>query len=323
VLGEPTRLEEMSRETMEACLEVFRQGSFTTLDITGGAPELHPDYRWFVEKGAHVLAQKRLVARGDRPTAKIITRTNLVILTEEGFDDLPAFWARQGIEVVASLPSWEQRNYDRQRGEGFFERALKGLRMLNACGYGRSEDKTDATDTIADGDAAGLKARSTTASNATQALTLNIVVNPGGAFLPPSQASAEREFREHLAEQDLYFSHLLTITNNPTGRFAAFLKERGKLDAYLRRLEDAFNPATVPAMMCRSQISVRWDGRLYDCDFNQAAELPLKDQGRIATIASLAAKLANGGIKTRRLRLDNHCYACCAGAGSSCGGTTA
>jgi radical SAM/Cys-rich protein len=273
--------------------------------------------------GAAVAASAAVTA------PKVITRCNLIILTETGFEDLPAFWAERGVEVTASLPSWEARNYERQRGAGLFERALAGLRMLNEAGYG------------------------TGALNAAgQPLALNLVVNPGGAFLPPSQASAEREFKEHLGAFGLSFDHLLTITNNPTGRFAAFLAEKGTLDAYLKRLADAFNPATVANMMCRSQISVRWDGVLYDCDFNQAAELPIEGaNGQPLTIADIAHTFkANSNpaaaahppdddpasaattpptaatlpaIYSRAIRLDNHCYACCAGAGSSCGGATA
>jgi radical SAM/Cys-rich protein len=295
VSGGPARAEEMSHETLADCLAVFASGEFSVLDVTGGAPELHPEFRWFVDQAA------RIAGAIGNSAAKVITRTNLVILTEAGFGDLPVFWAERGIEVVASLPSWDARNYDRQRGEGQFGRALEGLRLLNAAGYG-----------VGATNAAGLP------------LTLNLVVNPGGAFLPPAQASAEREFREHLALQGLSFDHLLTITNNPTGRFAAFLTARGKLDAYLDRLEAAFNPATVPAMMCRSQISVHWDGTLYDCDFNQAAELPIEEQGTIAAVAeALIHDGSLGGVLGRQLRLGDHCYACCAGAGSSCGGATA
>jgi radical SAM/Cys-rich protein len=309
VSGGPTRAEEMSHETLTDCLVVFAAGGitaggcaaegcvtkgFAVLDVTGGAPELHPEYRWFIDQAARI-------AGTGIPAAKVITRTNLVILTEDGFGDLPGFWAERGIEVVASLPSWDARNYERQRGAGQFERALEGLRLLNAAGYGVG------------------------ATNAAeQPLTLNLVVNPGGAFLPPAQTSAEREFRDRLALQGLSFDHLLTITNNPTGRFAAFLTEKGKLNAYLERLEAAFNPATVAGMMCRSQISVHWDGTLFDCDFNQAAELPIEGSGTIADVAQAVLHDGSlGGVLGRELRLADHCYACCAGAGSSCGGTTA
>jgi radical SAM/Cys-rich protein len=281
----PERTEEMSRATLETCLKVFADGGFSVLDITGGAPEMNPEYRWFVEEATRIAR-----AAG----GKVITRTNLVILTEAGYGDLPVFWAERGVEVVCSLPSWEERNTDRQRGKGVFERAIAGLRMLNDAGYGHGATN-----------AAG------------QDLTLNIVVNPGGAFLPPAQASAEREFKQNLKERyDVSFDHLLTITNNPVGRFGEILKERDKYDAYMKRLVDSFNPATVENMMCRSQISVSWDGRVFDCDFNQAVDWPVQEQSTIFIVS-------NQGAKPRPLRLGDHCYACTAGAGSSCGGATA
>jgi radical SAM/Cys-rich protein len=281
----PDCTEEMSRDTLEACLKVFAEGDWSVLDITGGAPEMNAEYRWLIEEATRLARETG---------AKVITRTNLVILTEESYGDLPVFWAEHGIEVVCSLPSWEERNTDRQRGKGVFERAIVGLHMLNEAGYGRG------------------------ATNATgQALTLNMVVNPGGAFLPPSQASAEREFKQRLGERyDVSFDNLLTITNNPIGRFGAILKERDLYDSYMKRLESSFNPATVENMMCRSQISVGWDGRTFDCDFNQTIDWPLEEQPTIFIVAEQ-------GTKPRILRLGDHCYACTAGAGSSCGGATA
>jgi radical SAM/Cys-rich protein len=283
----PERTEEMSRDTLESCLRVFAEGGFTVLDITGGAPEMNPEYRWLIDEATRLAREA---------SGKVITRTNLAILTEEGNGDLPAFWAERGVEIACSLPSWEQRNTDRQRGEGVFERAIEGLRMLNEVGYGQGKTNDD-----------GLP------------LVLNVVVNPGGAFLPPLQQSAEREFKQNLLERyGVTFDNLLTITNNPTGRFGALLEGRGKLDAYMKRLSDAFNPATVENMMCRSQISVSWDGRAFDCDFNQALDWPLEIEDQ-ATIFIIAEQ----GVRQRPLRLGDHCYACTAGAGSSCGGATA
>ncbi|MDR3053179.1 MAG: radical SAM/Cys-rich domain protein [Coriobacteriales bacterium] len=339
VQASPTRTEAMSRETLEACIRVFAQDGFQVLDITGGAPELHQDYRWLIDEGAKLVAATALapaapataitaaptpapaavappapavpataIAPTPAPPApavpataiapaavagRVITRTNLVILGERGYGDLPEFWAERGVEVVASLPSWEGRSTDRQRGDGVFEQAIAGLRALNAVGYGAG--------------AANAKG---------QPLVLNLVSNPGGAFLPPAQASAEREFRQNLAERySVTFDKLLTITNNPVGRFKTFLETRGILNGYMERLGAAFNPTTVEHMMCRSQVSVAWDGRTYDCDFNQAAGLPLEDQPTIAM-------MAEQGTHRRALRLADHCYACTAGAGSSCGGAT-
>jgi MoaA/NifB/PqqE/SkfB family radical SAM enzyme len=317
----PERTEAMARPTLEACLEVFAKGGFTVLDITGGAPEMNPEYRWFIDEATQ-LAQ----AAG----GKVITRTNLVILTEDGYGDLPEFWARRGVEVVCSLPSWVERNTDRQRGEGVFVRAIEGLRLLNAVGYGGgaapaggTEGSEDARDTTAD-NAGGTRGGTAAKTDSVDApatggrpLVLNIVVNPGGAFLPPSQESAEREFAQKLAEQHgVVFDHLLTITNNPIGRFGELLAQRGMYDAYLQRLADSFNPATVENMMCRSQLSVAWDGRVFDCDFNQALDWPLEQQPTIFAVAEQ-------GVFPRELRLGDHCYACTAGAGSSCGGATA
>lgn len=280
----PDRNEEMSRVVMEACLKVFADNGFKVFDITGGAPELNPNYRWFVTEAARLA---------DAADGKVITRTNLVILTEYGFDDLPAFWADLGVEVDLSLSSWEERLVDRQRGEGVFRRAIEGLKMLNAVGYGLGKTNSSGKKLIA-----------------------NLVMNPNGAFLPPAQASAEREFKVKLKEcYGVTFDSLFTITNNPTGRFGGFLESRGTYDAYLKRLSDNFNPTAVENMMCRSQISVSWDGRLFDCDFNQALNWPLEDQ---STVFSLAEQ----GVRPRRLRLGDHCYACTAGAGSSCGGAT-
>jgi radical SAM/Cys-rich protein len=335
----PGRTEEMTSETIDDCLTAFRSGGFSVLDITGGAPELNPDYGRLVDAAAEYAKSRELpinslppssrpicpesaqplgaitassdLARlntlgANRPQSerqainrhlpsggKVITRTNLVILTLPDYAHLPGFWAERGVEVVGSLPSWEARNTDRQRGEGVFERAIEGLRRLNAAGYGQGGSNADG-----------------------QPLTLNLVLNPGGAFLPPPQASAEREFKAKLSEYGISFDNLLTITNNPLGRFGDFLAEKGKLDAYMKRLTDAFNPGTVENMMCRSQLSVSWDGRLYDCDFNQAADLAAAGQNTITEVA-------RQGAKQRPLRLGDHCYACTAGAGSSCGGATA
>lgn len=284
VEGSPAETKAMDKETLAACLRLFDQNGFSVIDITGGAPEMHPHYRWFVTEAAG-LARKR--------GGKVITRCNLVILTEDGYEDLPALWAELGVELAVSLPSWEARISDKQRGEGSFERAIHGLKLLNAVGYGTGAYNAEG-----------------------EPLLCNIVVNPGGAFLPPAQASAEREFREKLGERyGVQFDALLTITNNPVGRFERFLEKRGKKHEYLIRLYKAFNPATVENMMCRSQVSVRWDGRLYDCDFNQTLDWEVSTQTTVS-------EAAEQGLGVRKIRFGDHCYACTAGAGSSCGGAT-
>jgi radical SAM/Cys-rich protein len=229
----------------------------------------------------------------DAVNGKVITRTNLAILFEDGFDDLAGLWADLGVEVAFSLPSWEEHSTDYQRGEGVFKKVVKGLRQLNAVGYGHEE-----------------------LSPSGKTLIANLVMNPGGGFLPPSQSSAEYEFRKNLKDNHgVAFNRLLTITNNPTGRFRSFLEERGTYDTYMNRLASSFNDKAIENMMCRSQISVSWDGRLFDCDFNQALDWPLIEQ---ATILELVEQ----GVLPRKMRLAEHCYACTAGAGSSCGGAT-
>ena len=279
------KTDQMALETMKACLLAFGSFSFSVLDITGGAPELNDNYEWFITEASSLAKAKN---------GKVITRTNLVIVTEPGYEHLPTRWSELGVEVAASLPHYEQRTTDRQRGEGVFERTIEGLRALNAIGYGKG-----------------------ISNQAGQPLVLNLVVNPNGAFLPPSQSSAEREYRQNLSERyGVSFDHLLTITNNPTGRFRTFLNEKGIYDTYLKRLFDAFNPATLENMMCRFQLSIAWDGGIYDCDFNQTLKQPIKGQGTIFDIATQ-------GPLPRTINFGDYCYACTAGAGSSCGGATA
>ena len=214
----------------------------------------------------------------------IIVRTNLVVMLEEPYAHFAEFFARLGVTLFASLPHYTKKTVDKQRGDAVFEGSITMLRKLNELGYGRDADKV-----------------------------LNLVFNPAGAFLPPDQEALEREYKAKLdADFGIVFNNLFALTNNPCGRFGARLAATGNLERYMRRLVDAFNPATVPAMMCRTQLSVGWDGRTYDCDFNQAADLPCKD-GR--TIADYARDLASS--LRREIAFGNHCYACTAGAGSS------
>lgn len=284
VESSPARTEEMSRETMEHCMQVVRDHGFDVIDITGGAPELNPNYEWLIREAA---------ATG----AKVMTRSNLVVLEEPEYAHLPELWAELGIVVIVSLPHYVKKNAERQRGEGTYDSVIEGLKRLNALGYGKGEG----------------------AGSGGKALELDLVYNPGGMFLPGDQAGLERDYKKQLGEEyGITFDNLFAIANNPNGRFANALEKKGKLGAYMQKLVDAFNPAAVPTMMCRSQISVGYDGRLYDCDFNQAAELPCVDGG---TIAELAAR--PGESLKRRIAFGQHCYGCTAGAGSSCGGATA
>jgi radical SAM/Cys-rich protein len=274
----PDRTERMSDAVLADALALLdRAPGIHTVDITGGAPELHPRFRWLVDE---------VVARGRR----VIDRCNLTILTTAPFAELPAFLAARGVEVVASLPHAREAATDRQRGDGVYARSIDALRRLNAVGYGAGDPRR----------------------------RLVLVSNPVGAFLPAGQASLEREWKAELAARHgVTFDALLCLTNMPVGRFLAWLDGSGNLAGYLARLEAGFNPATVPALMCRDQVSVAWDGTVYDCDFHQMAELaPVGG-------AMQLRDLDPARFAAREIATAPHCYGCTAGAGSSCGGALA
>jgi radical SAM/Cys-rich protein len=270
----PRRTESMTARTAERVLSLVKSSpSVNTIDITGGAPELNPNFRRLVEE-----------SRAQR--LHVIDRCNLTILLEPGFEDLPIFLARNQVEVTASLPCYTRDNVDAQRGRGVFDRSIEALRWLNRLGYGIDP-----------------------------ALPLNLVYNPLGASLPPSQAALEADYKRHLQEDfGIHFNRLFTITNMPIKRFADFLTRTGQQESYLQLLFDRFNPATLDHLMCRSLVSVAWDGQLYDCDFNQMLEMPLTNRVTIWDVESFDA-VAFKPISTGR-----HCFGCTAGAGSSCGG---
>lgn len=272
----PDRPEAMSFETAEQCIEALAKTDIPTVDITGGAPELNPHFRWLVE-------QSRQLGR------HVMDRCNLSVLLLPSQKDLPAFLATHRVEIIASLPSYRASQTDAQRGEGIFEKSLEALRLLNRFGYGRPDS----------------------------GLTLNLVYNPVGAFLPPRQEAIEAQFKKELrTRHDIEFNRLYAITNMPISRFLEFLVESGNYDQYMTRLANAFNPAAAAGVMCRYTLSVGWDGRLYDCDFNQMLDLPV-DHGAPPHIRDFdPAQLHHRRIVTR-----NHCYGCTAGSGSSCGGT--
>jgi radical SAM/Cys-rich protein len=271
----PDRDEVMSRETMRLCLDALERADIPVLDVTGGAPELNPDFRWLVEQAR---------ARG----RQVIDRCNLTILLVARFEDLPDFLARHRVEVVASLPCYLPQNTDRQRGEGVFDKSIEALRRLNAVGYGRPES----------------------------GLTLTLVYNPVGPSLPPPQAALEADYRrELLARYGVVFNRLFTITNMPISRFLDDLLESGQYEEYMRKLVEAYNPAAAAGVMCRTTLSVGWDGQLYDCDFNQMLDLEL-GQGLPRHIRDFdPARLASRTIVTGQ-----HCYGCTAGSGSGCQG---
>jgi len=271
----PDRRESMSRDTAEAVLNFLAQTNIGTLDITGGAPEMNPQFRHLV-KEAHRLGRR------------VIDRCNLTILLAPGYRDLPEFLADHQVEVVASLPCYLEENCDSQRGDGVFQRSIEALRRLNQLGYGQPDSL----------------------------LPLTLVYNPIGHNLPPSQTQLEADYRRELRQRyGIEFTQLYTITNLPISRFLDDLLQTGQYDAYMQKLVEAFNPVAAESVMCRTMISVDWEGQLYDCDFNQMLELPLSP-GLSKTIHEATIdQLARRPIATGR-----HCYGCTAGAGSSCQG---
>ncbi|MEG0250781.1 MAG: arsenosugar biosynthesis radical SAM protein ArsS [Peptostreptococcus sp.] len=270
----PDRKEEMSKEILQACLDVFKKYNFKTMDITGGAPEMNPDFEWFVEESSKIAD-------------KVIVRTNLVILTTQKYAHIAEFYKNNKVDVVCSLPFYTKKNADIQRGDGVFDKSIEALQMLNNLGYGKGSG-----------------------------LALDLVFNPAGAYLPPDQDSMTKLYKERLySDYQIVFDNLYTITNNPIGRFADFLEESGNLEDYLATLYYSFNAATVENMMCRDQVSVSWDGSLYDCDFNQAVDMKMEGINDIFD-------LRDNSLDIRTIKTGKHCYACTAGAGSSCGGAT-
>lgn len=272
----PDRKEIMTKEVMRLCLDVLAHEDIKIVDLTGGAPELNPNFRWFVEEikklGKH-----------------IIVRCNLtIILANKRFHDLPEFFKLHEIEVVSSLPSFTQDRTDRQRGDGVFEDSIKALKMLNCVGYGRADTS----------------------------LILNLVYNPAGAFLPPSQEALQKEYKtELLKNYGIFFNQLFAITNMPISRYLDYLLVSGNYDAYMEKLVNAFNPTALANVMCRNTISVGWDGYLFDCDFNQMLDLKVSQQST-QHLKDFNIDLLNG----RNIILGQHCYGCTAGSGSSCAG---
>ncbi len=272
----PDRKEIMTRETMQLCLAILKDAPITTVDLTGGAPELNPHFRWFVTE------LKKLGKH-------IIVRCNLtIILANPRFNDLPDFFRRHGVEVVSSLPFYTADRTDRQRGSGVFEDSIKALKLLNAAGYGSPGS----------------------------GLLLNLVYNPAGAFLPPSQPQLEKEFKEQLQQHHgIVFNQLYAITNMPISRYLDYLLQSGNYEKYMEKLTAAFNPEAAAGVMCRNTISVGWDGFLYDCDFNQMLDLKVA-----GTQGSHLSDFNLRQLNERCIVVNQHCYGCTAGSGSSCGG---
>jgi len=273
----PDRKEIMGRSTMQWCLDVLQKTDINIVDLTGGAPELNPDFRWFVEQIRNLGKQ-------------VMVRCNLtIILANKRFHDLPDFFKKHQVEVVSSLPGFTQDRTDRQRGEGVFENSIKALQMLNQVGYGQ----------IGSG------------------LILNLVYNPAGAFFPPSQTALEKEYKIELSSRyGIVFNQLFAITNMPISRYLDYLLSSGNYNRYMDKLISAFNPASVQNLMCRNTLSVGWDGFLYDCDFNQMLDLKVAER-RVQHISEFNLDI----LKNRAIVINQHCFGCTAGEGSSCGGS--
>jgi len=273
----PDRRENMSHTTAAQVVQFLERSSAHTLDITGGAPEMNPQFRFLVEQAS-------------RLGRRVIDRCNLTILLANGFTYLPEFLAQHRVIVVASLPCYLEDNCDAQRGQGVFNKSIAALQTLNRLGYGHPDSD----------------------------LELNLVYNPTGLGLPPAQASLEVAYRQQLAERfNIHFNRLFTITNMPISRFLADLLQQQQYAAYMDKLLQNFNPATLDALMCRDLISVDWQGYLYDCDFNQMLDLALSQNDHRLHVSTVTAEQLIG----RAIRLNNHCYGCTAGCGSSCSGS--
>lgn len=271
----PDRTEAMGRELLSTCLDIIRRESIPTIDITGGAPELNPHFRWFVEECRKL-------------NCHIINRCNLtIIVSNPKYHDLPQFFADHGVHLICSLPHFNKLRTDHQRGDGVFDDSIRAMAMLNEVGYGKPGT----------------------------GLMLDLVHNPSGAFLPGDQSVLEQEFKRQLSRKyQIVFNHLYVITNLPISRFLDFLLESGNYEQYMQSLIEAFNPGTIQNLMCRNTISVGWDGYLYDCDFNQMLDL------KIASPKNHINDFDIDTLSSRSIVVNQHCYGCTAGAGSSCGG---
>ncbi|MFY0629874.1 MAG: arsenosugar biosynthesis radical SAM protein ArsS [Flavobacteriaceae bacterium] len=275
----PDRKEIMTRDTMQQCLDVIKKTGAHTLDLTGGAPEMNPNFRWFVEEAAKVGIKD------------FIVRSNLTIIrANKKYYDLPEFFKKHNVHVVSSMPHWTRGKTDKQRGDGVFDKSIKALQELNAVGYGMPDSS----------------------------LRLDLVYNPSGAFLPGDQMALENDFKKALKEDfDIDFHSLFAITNLPISRFLDYLIASENYEDYMYSLVEAYNPTAVENVMCTNTLSISWDGWLYDCDFNQM--LNLKVNSKVKHISEYNEEL----LQNRNIIINQHCYGCTAGAGSSCQGVVA
>jgi radical SAM/Cys-rich protein len=274
VAASPKRKEIMQWDAMELVIEAARCVNARMVDITGGAPELNPHFRRFID----ALSQYAF---------EIGVHTNLTVLLEEGMEDMPEFYKSHRVQLVGSLPCYLEENVDRQRGSGVYQQSIEALKLLNSIGYGIDPE-----------------------------LKLNLVYNPAGPVLPPNQKMLEEDYRRELMQRfGIAFTNLITITNMPIGRFQAELNKEHKGVEYLQLLKDAFNPQTIEGLMCRHQISVNWDGTIYDCDFNLALRWPV-NHGAPTKIQDFDPS----SLSSRKIVTGDHCFGCTAGFGSSCSG---
>ena len=275
----PDRKEIMTLKTMNECLEVIKKTGAHTLDLTGGAPEMNPNFRWFVEEAAKAGIKD------------FIVRSNLTIIrANKKYYDLPQFFKKHNVHVVSSMPHWTRGKTDKQRGNGVFDKSIKALQELNAIGYGKEGSD----------------------------LKLDLVYNPSGAFLPGDQLALEKDFKKALkSEFEIDFHNLFAITNLPISRFLDYLIASENYEDYMYSLVEAYNPTAVSNVMCTNTLSVSWNGNLYDCDFNQM--LNLKVASKVKHISDYNEEL----LQDRKIIINQHCYGCTAGAGSSCQGVVA
>ncbi len=277
VAAGPNRKEMMSREVIEDILRFLEVRSIGTLDLTGGAPEMNPYF-------------KELVICARAMGVNVIDRCNLTILLEQGYEGLGEFLAEQQVEVVASLPCYAEQNVDKQRGKGVYQESIKALQLLNSLGYGKPDS----------------------------GLALNLVYNPGGAFLPPPQEPLEEDYKRELFENyGIVFNALFALTNMPIARFGSFLLSKGQFNDYMGLLKNSYSENNLRSVMCKSLISVDWQGYVYDCDFNQMLNIPLIATDKPKTHLR---DLLETDIHGNPIAVADHCYGCTAGQGSSCGG---
>ena len=275
----PKRKEIITRETIDKILDWFENTSIPTLDLTGGTPEMIPDFKYLVVR-----------VRSFKQPRKIMDRLNATIINEPGYEWVSEFLAENKIEIISSMPCYEPENVEAQRGNGVFDSSIKAYQKLNKLGYGKEDPE----------------------------LQLHFVYNPNGSFLPPDEKELEQDYKEAMQENfGISFNKLYALANLPVTRFASYLKRKGEYESYIIMLKDAFNPQTVNHLMCRNTINVSWEGKVFDCDFNQMLDMEHKENSETQYLWDIELNK----FKETQIKTANHCFGCTAGSGSSCGGT--